>query len=260
VRENANSQFSDILKSCSKLAKEIFGSEIQVPRVIGEQMRRSNPPSSSPEEYFRRSIFLPCLDDLISGLKERFSVNKDILSSLEILLPKNADERKLQDLSNIEFYWVTFVSEPVIKAEYSLWCEKWRAEPNKPLDIMDVLDACDPAFFPSISKLLRIFACLPVSTASVERSFSSLKRIKSYLRNKMGGERLTGLALLSIHSQLSPDVDKVIDVMGSSGERKALLELHYYLIFLVTLNIRELPETSSAFKYFFLHFYSIIFL
>nr|XP_042913026.1 uncharacterized protein LOC122273036 [Parasteatoda tepidariorum] len=41
------------------------------------------------------------------------------------------------------------------------------------------------------------------TTATPERSFSTLKRLKTYLRNKMGDKRLTGLALLSVHRDLA---------------------------------------------------------
>lgn len=43
---------------------------------------------------------------------------------------------------------------------------------------------------------------IPVSTASVERSFSALKRIKTYLRNRTGQARLSDLASISIKKEL----------------------------------------------------------
>ena len=52
---------------------------------------------------------------------------------------------------------------------------------------------------------------LPVSTATPERTFSTLKRIKSHLRNKMGEERLNGLASLNIHCDISLSEDEMLD-------------------------------------------------
>ena len=43
---------------------------------------------------------------------------------------------------------------------------------------------------------------LPVSTASVERSFSALKRIKTYARNRTGQARLSALASMAIERDL----------------------------------------------------------
>ena len=41
---------------------------------------------------------------------------------------------------------------------------------------------------------------LPVTSCEAERSFSALRRIKSYLRTTMKQKRLNGLALLNIHA------------------------------------------------------------
>jgi len=50
--------------------------------------------------------------------------------------------------------------------------------------------------------LLKILAILPVSTASVERSFSTLKEIKTYLRDSTSETRLNGLTLMNIPREI----------------------------------------------------------
>jgi hypothetical protein len=69
--------------------------------------------------------------------------------------------------------------------------------------------------FKTLELLLQISMTLPVTTASCERSFSCLKRVKNYLRSTMGHERLSSLALISIERDLSHpdsvDIEKVID-------------------------------------------------
>ena len=42
--------------------------------------------------------------------------------------------------------------------------------------------------FPLIYRLLKLALTLPVATASVERCFSTMKLMKTYLRNRMGDE------------------------------------------------------------------------
>ena len=59
-------------------------------------------------------------------------------------------------------------------------------------------------------------------TAEVEESFSSLKRIKTYLRNSMENERLTGLALLAVHYPVPITAGEVLDEMARRGNRKIL--------------------------------------
>ncbi|RZF44144.1 hypothetical protein LSTR_LSTR017028, partial [Laodelphax striatellus] len=49
------------------------------------------------------------------------------------------------------------------------------------------------------------------TTCTAERSFSTLRRLKSYLRNSCGQDRLTGLALMSVHREVILDTDEVIN-------------------------------------------------
>ncbi|KAG8308035.1 hypothetical protein J6590_007019 [Homalodisca vitripennis] len=64
---------------------------------------------------------------------------------------------------------------------------------------MTLLDSCDQLFCSNINYLSRVLATLTVSTAEVERSFSSLKRIKTHLIDSIERGRITGSAVLSVH-------------------------------------------------------------
>ena len=74
-------------------------------------------------------------------------------------------------------------------------------------------------FYPSISRLLHIGTILPVSIASSERSFSSLRRIKTYLRNKIGEDRLNGLALLNRHRDVDMTPEEVNNAMSKLNRK-----------------------------------------
>ena len=56
-----------------------------------------------------------------------------------------------------------------------------------------------PYFFPNINVLLCILCTLPVTSTESERSFSTLKRLKTYLRSTMTTERQSGLAMMNIN-------------------------------------------------------------
>ena len=67
----------------------------------------------------------------------------------------------------------------------------------------------DEDMYPNIRVLLTIGCTLPVSSAEAERSFSGLRRIKSYRRNRKSDERSSGLALIHLHHDLDIDVDEI---------------------------------------------------
>jgi hypothetical protein len=64
--------------------------------------------------------------------------------------------------------------------------------PQSALLALDVI----PHRYENIRRLLQIFCTLPVTTCTAERAFSALKILKTYRRNSMTDERLTGLALM----------------------------------------------------------------
>ena len=64
--------------------------------------------------------------------------------------------------------------------------------------------------FPNIYSALTILATMPVSTATAERSFSTLKSLKTWLRDTMCQSHLTGLALMHLHRYVDVDIESVL--------------------------------------------------
>ena len=58
-----------------------------------------------------------------------------------------------------------------------------------------------------VHKALKIYFTVPVTTATAERSFSALHRLKSYLRNSMTQKRLNNLLLLYVHHHNTDELD-----------------------------------------------------
>ena len=56
--------------------------------------------------------------------------------------------------------------------------------------------------FKETTKLLSILVTIPMCSTEAERTFSTLKRIKTYLRNTMGQTRLNSLSVISIGRDL----------------------------------------------------------
>ena len=66
---------------------------------------------------------------------------------------------------------------------------------------------------PEMCKLCTIACTIPVSSCACERSFSTLRIVKNYLRCTMKADRVNDLMLLGIHSNRASKIDlnKVID-------------------------------------------------
>lgn len=78
--------------------------------------------------------------------------------------------------------------------------------------------------FQETKNILDILITIPMTTAVAERSFSTLKRIKTVLRNSMTEDRLVALSMLSIEKKMISEIpnfnEKVIDVFASKKKRR----------------------------------------
>ena len=78
------------------------------------------------------------------------------------------------------------------------------------------------ALLPNLHKLAAICLILPVSTASVERSFSHMKQVKTRLRNRMGEQSSSNLMKVAIESPetlLDKDLDENVCVWNRKYRR-----------------------------------------
>ena len=57
--------------------------------------------------------------------------------------------------------------------------------------------------FPDLLALFKLASTVPVASASAERSFSAMRRIKTYVRASMSANRTSDLTVISVERQLS---------------------------------------------------------
>ena len=77
---------------------------------------------------------------------------------------------------------------------------------TKPKDILNYL-ICN-CIYHEVTKVLLLYITLFKTTASVERLFSKLKLIKTYLQTRMSQKRLLNLAILSIEHEEAQKIVK----------------------------------------------------
>lgn len=212
--------------------------EVALPRLSKRQKNRPNPPAETPYEYYSWTVYYPILDAIITDLKDRFKPQIRNALELNYLIPANIMQSfssqflvtvlsqygaLVSALEKVEDSKVVQLTEQKLKGEIEVWRQKWMSAKLKnvklPKTAMDALAECDPECYPNVHHLLQILVTLPVSVASAERTFSTLRRLKTWLRSRMGEERQTGLALLNIHRDIVVDTENIINRFASSGKR-----------------------------------------
>lgn len=226
MRES-NDIFNELFTDSTNLAGEIE-EEIKVPRTVKRQKYRDNFEVDSPEYYFRLSIFNPFVDHFVVHLKDRFMKHKDVLEKIQNILPYiivDIDEKSINEsIEIILMQWpvISDVCNQIVEKEALLWKLKWIESYEKPRTFIDSLNFCDKTFFPNVHNILKVCATIPVTVASAERSFSTLKRIKTYLRNATGETRLNSLAALSIYREFEVNTEEVLDIFCEKNRRMML--------------------------------------
>ncbi len=177
-------------------------------------------------DQFKISLYFPILDAMLSELKRRFTdKNLEHMRAIQSCSPQSPhflQSDKLFPLANSYSLDIDSLSMECTLAK--------RTVNGKDMDsISDFLLEISPlrTAFPTLVKLLQIALTMVVSTASCERSFSALKRIKTYLRSTMTERRLIDLAMLSIERSLSQNIslDEVIDKFAASDKNRRILLL-----------------------------------
>lgn len=85
-------------------------------------------------------------------------------------------------------------------------------EPKNVNDVVHFLrneNLCN--IIPEFFRLIRIILTVPVANATCERSYSALRRLKTFVRNSMCAERLNYAAVMHIHSSIDIDLESLID-------------------------------------------------
>ena len=102
-------------------------------------------------------------------------------------------------------------------------CDRLDAPTKSMIELLD-----DTEFYPAVKDAILINLTLPATTCTVKRSFSTLRRVKTWLRNSMTDKRLFALCVLSVHrdsetSRKDDFMSKVIDKFGSDRRRLQLV-------------------------------------
>lgn len=201
MRTNAEEEFHVIFKQVKAVALDL-GIDVKLPRLCSKQKNRNNAPSTynkcadvnsaedQVEIHYRINLFLPFIDFFIAQLEERFNKHKAVFEGFQCLFGIEINSETKTKLDALVQCYANDVlsNNDDIYVELKLWRKDVdRTNSHDALkSAITSLDVCDQTLYPSIYQLLKILCTLPVTTCTPERSFSTLKRIKTYLRNSTG--------------------------------------------------------------------------
>lgn len=154
--------------------------------------------SNNYKGHLRVSYF-EALDLAIAGIKDRFDQDglkfsetiENILVKCSKQLDYTDELATLKANYNDELNWYSLMSE--------LQCLEMSKCNFQVIDDFFTWIVNHNTIYPQLAHLAKLILVLPASNAISERSFSALRRVKSYLRSSMGQKRLNSLLLLHVH-------------------------------------------------------------
>ncbi len=182
----------------------------------------------TPESHHRINTYYRSIDKILSELEVRFSGNdQQILYALGDVC--QSETPKMESFTTVaEFY---DMDEEILQVEqkmFTTFCFKHGFPEEKKLSVVLGFMQENHLFemLPEFAQVMIILAVIPATSCSAERSFSALRRLKTYLRNTMSQTRVNSIALINIerayaNAVMNNEIDRIIDIFGSRKGRNS---------------------------------------
>ncbi|XP_071958098.1 52 kDa repressor of the inhibitor of the protein kinase-like [Antedon mediterranea] len=229
LRDNIESEFSRWFVEAEKLADKV-GANVVKPRSVAtmRQQHRSNHPGDTVEDYYRAVLPIQLLDHLQTELKTRFSADNRPCFKIFGVAPESIVKCNVEEVfKELEFWYDDLPRHEHLHSELQRWKRLCSQQQELPATLTEaIVKLADPDVFPNVRALLLIACVLPVTSAEAERSFSTLRRTKTCLRNHMSYERLSGLCLMNIHFNMKINTENVIREFCLQKPRRMFQNAH----------------------------------
>lgn len=177
-----------------------------------------------------RARYFEILDSTTEELIRRFTESDDVLNALCAFDPRSACLLSVELLREIANKYASLLQLNMDLLEAQILVARnmfLNARPSTTLQMYEQLQSMQGAF-PDLLVLFKVALTVPVASASAERSFSAMRRIKNHLRSSMSASRTSDLSLVAVERELSDSILKdptsVVDAFAAMGKRRLNLK------------------------------------
>jgi len=188
--------FARLYTEAETQVEELDLQEIQVPRQRRPPRRYSGPADAfqaqSPMEYFRAEYY-KLIDTATSKLSDVVQQEgAKVYSALEACLISGRVDESCLPYPELDI--------ELLRVQLQMFRQQF--DYTSIDEAADVLRNSVPEvqqLFQQVDLLVRLLLVIPVTSCEAERSFSSLRRLKTWLRSTMTQHRLNHVAICSVH-------------------------------------------------------------
>ena len=171
--------------------------------------------STTSNAEMRRAYF-QAIDVIVSSITDRFEQRDlSLLKSIEQILFQSIKQRGVSpssltnDLINKDKLATNLDDLPTILGLYNVQHKQKVKEVSRISTIAEIFNAMPSAKHQcsEVHKLLKLYYTVPLSSASCERSFSAMRRLKTWIRARSGGNHLNDIMFAHIQKKDMDEVD-----------------------------------------------------
>ena len=240
-RQRSSTVFEEFFVQTVELSKDLTEPPVlprprRLPKRIDDGSKEHQ--FTSVDDYYRKQYYK--VIDLMKGeLDRRFQHPAfEIMREIENLLVKSCNGVSVQTLFPLSEKFTTLYCDlldlDMLKVQLAMLPDLLKTineQQNLGIKsvtsvstIVDLINAntFSKTFLSQVDRLLRIYLTVPMNTATAERTFSCLRRLKNYLRSTMSQKRLNHVILTHTHKERTDliDVLEIAELFISVNDRR----------------------------------------
>ncbi len=204
----------------------------KVPRHLDDGSEQSFP--ETVEQHYR-IVYFEALDLIISRVSDRFDQPgyKTYSKVQNLLLRAARSEDYSEELQFVQTFYGSDFDPVQLSTHLEIFSNVFHQ--SKRVTLSDILvyfrgGSSQIHLISQVGKLLMLLLVMPATNAQSERSFSAVRRIKSYLRTTMSQQRLNHLMILHVHQSETDNLDLIQvanDFIDGKDHRKKIFGIEF---------------------------------
>lgn len=182
----------------------------KIPRVRRPSTRLDTASTShaftTPANFYKK-MYIEILDNVLASMRDRFEseVSKRLVHFEKFIIGTECNAEPISS------FYKDDLDADQLRTHHQLFLDILRSRKVVMKSLKEVVEYLKnnpnvSDLVPELIKLIRLILTIPSSSCTAERSFSALRRLKTWLRATMSQVRLNNLAVLHIHSDMAKDI------------------------------------------------------
>lgn len=171
--------------------------------------------AATTEDYYRQ-IYFEALDLIVTKITDRFDQpGYKVYSNVQNLILKAAQGKDYKvEFDHVTKFYASDFNPDLLKTQLETFTANFTDQDTR-ITLADVTEffrsktSAQRSLLSEACKLFQLLLVMPATNAVSERSFSALRRVKSYLRSTMKQDRLNHIMTLHIHRNLTDKLNYI---------------------------------------------------